>query len=253
MTSGVLEPLAVFASQSKSQRYIKAIRDLGDTWRSPAEIPLTGSEKDSAVLETNFDFVLRITNALGSKSTTVEMSTQERIPMPIRESSLFAEEPSMPTTPVSTTPPMQPDSARDYRIFADYGTDFIWRDPDDLRPELEEGDCMLEAEEVLSSFPSSVFELYDAWVDTYTNNFRERREKTQNYGASTFATVSEEVAWNVAGFLLAWRITRSPEVGRMEFGVGGSKYYLKKRKETSVTLEFLQDQIDILAKGEPEA
>lgn len=59
---------------------------------------------------------------------------------------------------------------------------------------------MLEAEEVLSAFPVSVLELYDAWVDTYTNNFRERRDKSQNYLATIFPSASEEVALTWLGF-----------------------------------------------------
>ncbi|KAJ5092118.1 hypothetical protein NUU61_006988 [Penicillium alfredii] len=121
------------------------------------------------------------------------------------------------TTSLSQKPSTPPEP-RHYRIFADYSTDFIWRDFNDLR--FGEGDCVLEAEEVLSSFPPSVLQLYDAWVDTYNENFRERREKSQTYRATTFESVSEEVAWNVAGFLLAWRIAMAP-----------------------------QDQVDLLAKG----
>jgi hypothetical protein len=37
------------------------------------------------------------------------------------------------------------------------------------------------------------------------------------------------------------------------FSAGYSKYFLEKGKETSVTLKFLQDQVDMLAKGTPEA
>lgn len=111
---------------------------------------------------------------------------------------------------------------------------------------------MLDAEEMLSSFPSSLLELYDAWVETYTHYFRERREETQNYNATTFSSASEEVAWNVAGFLLAWRITLAPQVGRIEFSASGSKYLLEKGKETGVTLKFLQDQVDVLTEGRPK-
>jgi hypothetical protein len=240
MASGLLKPLAVFCSQSQFQQYIKSIRNLGDAWRSLAEKPLPESDKNCTLVETNFDFVLKITNALEeqrqSKPTIVEMSTSE---------------PPMSTTSLSTNTSTSTEPPRHYRIFADYGTDFIWRDPDDLRP--EEGDCMLEADEVLSAFPLSVLELYDAWVDTYTDNFNERRDKSQNYHATIFQTASEEVAWNVAGFLLAWRIAMAPQVGRIEFSASCSKYFLEKGKETSVTLTFLQDQVDILAKGKPVA
>lgn len=112
---------------------------------------------------------------------------------------------------------------------------------------------MLEAQEVLSSFPSPVLQLYDTWVDTYTDNFKERCDKSHNYHATIFPTVSEEVAWNVAGFLLAWRITMAPQVGRIEFSASRVNYVLEKGKETDVTLTFLRDQVGILAKGKPVA
>ena len=108
MTSGLLKPLVVFCSQSQSQRYIKTIMNLGDAWRSLSEQPLLESEKDSVLVETNFDFVLRITNALEeqpqSKPTMVEMLTHESSP---------------PDTSLSTELSASSDPPRHYRIFAD--------------------------------------------------------------------------------------------------------------------------------------
>ncbi|KAJ6024733.1 hypothetical protein N7540_005530 [Penicillium herquei] len=230
MASGILRPLAVFCSQSQSQRYIKSIRNLGDAWRTLAEKPLPEGDKNSVLVETTFDLVLKITNGLEeqrkSNPTIIEMSTSE---------------PSSSTSPNKQSVPEG--VPRHYRIFADYGTDFLWRDPDDVTS--EEGDTVR-----LTRFISpSVLELYDAWVDTYTEYFKERREETGNYHLSIFPTPSEEVAWNVAGFLLAWRMIMAPEVGKIEFSAGNSKYSLVEGEETRVTLAFLQDQMDILAKG----
>lgn len=232
MASGLLKPLVVFCSQSQSQRYIKSVRNLGDAWRSLAEQPLPDCDKNSTLIETNFDLILKITNGLQEQRqlnpTVVEISTYEPAPMSTNQ----------------TAPTGNP---RHYRIFADYGTDFIWRDPDDVTP--EEGDTVVDPEELLASLPPSVLESYDAWVNTYTEKFQERHEKSGNYYITTFSTGTEEVAWNVAGFLLAWRIVMVPEVGRLEFTAGSSKYLLEKGKETSVTLAFLQEQVEILAKG----
>lgn len=242
MVSSLLKPLAVFCSQSQSQRYIKAARNLGDAWRSLAEKPLSKSEENFVLVETNFDFILKITNILKeqrqSESTIVEMSAHE----PSTSEFSVSSEPSLHVSTKSSASSLSTgisptESPRHYRIFADYGTDFIWREFDDLRT--GKGDCMLEAEEVLTTFPPSVLELYNAWVDTYTDNFTERRDKTQNYHADVFLTASEEVAWNVAGFLLAWRITLAPQVGSIEYSVGCEKYLLEKGMESSVTLQFL--------------
>lgn len=233
----------------------KTARNLGDAWCGLAEKPLSKSDEDYALVETSFDLILKITNILDeqrqSELTTVEMSIHEASPCLLTASSESFPSAKSSAASLSTGSSPSTERPRHYRIFADYGTDFIWRDPDDLRP--EEGDCMLEAEETLSALPSSVLEFYNAWVDTYTDNFKERRDETQNYYADVFPSVSEEVAWNVAGFLLAWRITLAGQVGRIEFSAGCSKYLLEKGKETSVTFQFLQDQVDILAKGKPVA
>lgn len=238
MTSGLLKPLAVFCSQSQSQRYIKTIRNLGDAWRTLADQPTTESDQNSTVVETNFDFTFKITNGLEqeckSEPTIVEMMSTHQPPL----SNVLP--PTEPSTPMG--------SVRHYRIFADYGTDFIWRRLDDIN---RDEDSYVESEDVLSVFPPSVPELYDAWVDTYTDNFKRRCEETQNYTANVFLTLSEEVAWNVAGYLLAWRITIAPQIGSVEYWVGHSKYLLELGKETSVTLEFLKDQVDLLAREDP--
>ena len=227
----------MFASQPQSQRYIKSTRNLGDSWQSLAKSPLIESDANFAVVETQFDFILKIANPLEppleekglSKRPIVQMSAGENL------------------YPSSAEQIASENHPRLYRIFADYGTDFLWRDPDDVRP--EEGDTVLDPEEVLASYPPSVLELYDYWVDTYTENFKTRLEETGDYNADLFLTVSEAVAWNVAGFLLAWRISMAPDVGGVEYEVGSSSYVLKKGEETSVTLKFLQDQADILEKG----
>ncbi|KAJ9241651.1 hypothetical protein DTO169E5_3395 [Paecilomyces variotii] len=229
MAPNILKPLAVFCSQSQSQRYIKKIRNLGDAWRTLSEEAAAESDRNSAVIETQFDFTMKIANAVAeSESILVEMTTSE--------------------APSSLESPAQIKSVRHYRIFADYGTDFIWRSLDDIT---HDEDSHLESEEVLSSFPSSVLDLYDAWVQQYTDNFKKRCEDTQDYSANVFSTVSEEVAWNVAGYLLAWRIAIAPQIGSVEFSAGHSKYLLERGKETSVTIEFLKDQVKLLADREP--
>ncbi|KAJ5785402.1 uncharacterized protein N7503_010614 [Penicillium pulvis] len=221
MASGLLKPLAVFCSQSQSQHYIESVRNIGNTRRSLTEQPLLDCNKNSTLIETSFDLVLKMSNGLEEQRqlnpTIVEITTSEPATISANQS----------------TPTQNP---RHNRIFADYGTDFIWRDPGDVTP--EEGDTVVDPEELLTSSPPSVLEYYDAWVNTYTENFLKRRDEAGHYHITTFATGSEEVTWNVAGFLLAWRIVMVPEVGRLEFTAGSSKYLLEKGKETSTTLQF---------------
>lgn len=73
----------------------------------------------------------------------------------------------------------------------------------------------------------------------------------EDYTANVFLSASEEVAWNVAGYLLAWRIVIFPQIGRIQYSDGHSKYLLEKGNETSVAAQFLKDQVELLTKGEP--
>jgi hypothetical protein len=79
MSFGRLKPRAISQSQLQSQRYIKSIRSLGDVWGSFAEQSLSESSRNSALVETKFDLVSRLANALEEqrqlKPTIVEMPT----------------------------------------------------------------------------------------------------------------------------------------------------------------------------------
>ncbi|KAJ5179853.1 hypothetical protein N7492_003063 [Penicillium capsulatum] len=103
MWPDLLKPLAALCSQPQSQRYITSIRNLGNAWRSLTEPPLSESDQASAIVETNFDFILKVSNRLAdncqSNTTIVDMSTTSRM----------------------TEPPEPTQSPRHYRIFADYG------------------------------------------------------------------------------------------------------------------------------------
>ena len=143
-----------------------------------------------------------------------------------------------------TTPP------RHFRIFADYGTDFIWLNYND--PIYDGESSYIELEDALSGLPHEVFDNYDAWVEIYTANFKKRCDDPGDYSVHVFPTVAEEVAWNVTGFLLAWLIALAPHVGSVELAVGRDKYLLKKGDDTEneVTYKFLENQAEFLAKKE---
>ncbi|KAJ6140157.1 hypothetical protein N7471_006643 [Penicillium samsonianum] len=221
MTSKLLKPLAVFSRQSQSQQYIKSIKNLGDAWRTLSEEPCISSER-MTVIQTTFDFILKITTE--HDDLTVETTTIET--------------PSPKSGP-STTP-------RHYRIFPEYGTDFLWRAVEDIRED-EQG--YTESEEELVSFPPCVRELYDVWVDQWSDNWKKRCEDTQDYYADVFSDRIEQVAWNVAGYMLAWRILLGPGVGSIEYTAGSTDYLLERGNEVAVTERFLGDQIGLLAKG----
>jgi hypothetical protein len=152
---------------------------------------------------------------------------------------------SMEVSSLQTTS-REEQSTRNYRIFTDYGTDFIW-----LKNDADESNY-IEAADAQSNLPKEVFENYSAWVEAYTVSFKERCEDPGDYSAHVFLTATKEVSWSVAGYFLAWRIAMAPQVGSVEFAVGDGKYLLRKGKdvENDVTYSFLEDQAMLLARGE---
>ncbi|KAL2695190.1 hypothetical protein AAEP93_003943 [Penicillium crustosum] len=158
------------------------------------------------VIETTFDFILKLTTEFDD--LVVEMTTIE--------------------TPSPKLEPSYP--LQHYRIFPEYGTDFLWRAEGDIGDD-QQG--YTESEEELSSYPSSVLEVYYAW----------------DYHAPVFAGRIEQVAWNVAGYMLAWRIVLSPGVGSIEYTPGFTDYLLQRGKESTVMEGFLRDQIELFAIG----
>ena len=135
----MLKPLEVFSSQSKSQKYIKNIKNLGDAWRTLAEEP-TDINQNTTVIEITFDFILEITKETEPKCDpgpiSIEMRTLNEAPL---------------STATSSTVVGKGESVRHYRIFSDYGKEFIWRSLDDIRPG---EDSHVESEEVLLIIPS---------------------------------------------------------------------------------------------------
>lgn len=235
MPADILKPLATFCSQSIAQRYIKTVRNLGDAWRTLAEQPSLPEHGDSAVIETTFGMNLTI-----KKDFNKRQDFFAKLDIPVDETA---------SEDVQSTHDTTSSGPRHFQIFTDYGTDFIWLNDND--PTYNGESSHIELEDALSGLPKEVVDNYDAWVETYTTNFKERCDKPGDYAAHVFPAVAEEVGWNVAGFLLAWRIALAPHVGSVEFGVGREKYVLKKGEGVEdVIYSFLEDQARFLKKGE---
>ena len=242
--AGILKPLAVFCSQSQSQRYIKTVRNLGDSWRTLADDTHSrpAADEDDTIIEATFDLITKIKSGANKQSFFVAIDVPSTTEKP-------HEAPATTEGHSSGESPDDAQTLRHYRIFADYGTDFIWLNTND--PEYAPENTYVEAQDVLASSPQEVFQNYDAWVETYSQNFKTRCEETQNYSANVFVTATEQVAWQVAGYLLAWRIAKSSKVGSVEYSPAKEKYLLELGKESEITKQFLEDQAALLLKGEP--
>lgn len=77
-----------------------------------------------------------------------------------------------------------------------------------------------------------------------------RVEDTGDEEASVFATVEEEVAWNIAGYLLAWRLTFAPEIGSAQYyGLGNSRSFVVGENQLPSTVGFLKAGAGVLESG----
>jgi hypothetical protein len=81
----------------------------------------------------------------------------------------------------------EPERPKQYRIWADFTTNFLWHASDDEY--VESADLLQSA-----SYPPSLLELYDAWVATYNDNFDIRLNQIGDFKASIFVTAAEHVA-----------------------------------------------------------
>lgn len=240
MPSEILKPLAIFCAQAESQRYIKNVRNLGDSWRTLTEESVVqDSDPDTASITTTFDLVLRINNH----------ATIDQLRIALEVPSLEAT--TTPITTIKDKKVLQP--RRHYRIFVDYGTDFIWLNNSHPEHPEDPGDpSYIDSTEALAPLPQEVLDNYDAWVNTYSENFRRRCDEPGDYSVHVFVDAIEEVSWNVAGYLLAWRIALAPEIGSVEYKVSSGKYIITTDDDVlnDVTSSFVKDQNIILAKGQ---
>ncbi|KAJ5153424.1 uncharacterized protein N7482_009902 [Penicillium canariense] len=188
-------------------------------------IDVTSSAHSLTVIETTFDMTLQIMHGC-DEPTTVAMTTCEY--------------------PPSTSSKWPEERLRYYRIDAGVGSGFISEIKDCA---LDHGEGGLDSVDILSSFPPRVLENYLIWMETWSENWQENHDQTGDYWGSIFRTAEEEVAWNVTGYLLAWRIAMCPEAGVVEYSTRQSQYLLEPGAELSVTIQFLKEQLHVLEMG----
>ncbi|KAJ5459650.1 uncharacterized protein N7458_001202 [Penicillium daleae] len=226
MTSDILKPLAAFCRDPRSQEYISTVKNISASGNSFGTTLSTSSSDGLIVIETTFDMALQIIHG-PDEPTSVAMSTY-RSPVPDTSSKLPKE------------------LLRCYEIGPEYGTDFISEKP----TYASHVGADLDSITVLSSYPSCVRENYLKWVKTWEKKWQLRRGNTREFRSSVFFSAEEEVSWNVAGYLLAWRIAMAPDVGLVEYSTSRSQYILQTGKETSITMQFLKEQLYLLEKGD---
>ena len=234
MSSDILRPLAAFRDQQKTQRYVKAVRNLDEAVDIRSKQQRSADTDDRTIsIETAFDLDLKI------KSHSSEQGFSVSLELPSLGKGAQA-------TAAGTETTSPPEAPRYYTVHAEYGTDFLWYDANHPR----HGKVFVEdISDELSSFPRAVPKNYKTWVTTYNTNFKASCYDSRYSSPSVFFTTAEDVAWNVAGFLLAWRIALAPHVGSVTYLSDCKEYLLEKGNATDVTLRFLADQAAVLEKG----
>jgi hypothetical protein len=225
MRSDILAPLATFCGDRRFRDSVLNMKNLSDSGNSFGEIVSTSSDHSLTVIETRFDLTLQVMHG-PDEPTTVAMTTCTS-----RE------------TPRSQK--VHDELLQSYKIRPEYGTTFISEtipcSPDFVGSELD-------SVEILSAYPPAVMEYYMMWVAEYNEAWRDRGKQSVNICENVFFSAEEEVSWNVAGYLLAWRVAMAPEVGSVEYSTRQSWYILKTGNETDITIQFLKEQLYLLEK-----
>jgi hypothetical protein len=225
MRSDILAPLAAFCDRG-FRDYVFDMKNLSDSGNSFGEIVSTSSGHSLTVIETRFDLTLQVIHG-PNEPTTVAMTTC-----------------TSPEPPRSQKP--HDELLQSYKIRPEYGTTFI-SELLPCAPDLVGGD--LDSIEILSAYPPCVMEYYMMWVAEYNKGWRGRCKPSGRICENVFFSAEEEVSWNVAGYLLAWRIAMAPEVRSVEYSTRQSRYILKTGNETDITIQFLKEQLYLLEKG----
>ncbi|KAJ5669817.1 hypothetical protein N7462_010887 [Penicillium macrosclerotiorum] len=216
-----LGPLKEFCQWPETRKYVKYAH-VGDAWRTLNEQPVPDSQKDVKVVETTFDLIFKISTSSGDESVQI----------------------SKPTAPL-------PEGRKRHLIIRpEIGTDFLWRHINDLSED-EEPVTIMDLEDLTPPVPGQLAQCYAEWVDIWTEKYTLQLNKTGDHYGHTFTSPREEAAWNVTGFLLAWRIVRHCPAGSSityEYKAGGPQFKLEEGSESSIASRFLKDQAAILAK-----
>lgn len=226
MTSNILAPLAAFCRDPRFKDYVFDIKNLSDLGNSFGAILLTSSDNSLTVIETTFDMTLQVMHG-PDEPTTVAITTYQS-----------------PETPTLCKLPEE--LLRSYKIRPEYGTDFISEKISCAPHSIGE---VHDSIEILSSYPPSVLEHYMMWVMEYNESWQEKCDETVNISENVFFSAEEEVSWNVAGYLLAWRIAMAPDARLVEYSTRQFQYILQTGNETSITMQFLKEQLYLLEKG----
>ena len=127
-------------------------------------------------------------------------------------------------------------------LWADWGTNFLWHNTE-LPHSPGECDYIVHDEEIECWFPT-LQSSYFKWVTTYNEAF-EKQELDLGHSDVLFPDVSDEIAWETEGFLLACRLVLQDSVESVQYELDSThKYQITKLSMVIEFREFLKHTDD---------
>ncbi|KAH8705853.1 hypothetical protein BGW36DRAFT_354245 [Talaromyces proteolyticus] len=180
MSSNIPRPLAIFYTQTQSQKYIKPVLNLEDAWRSIVE--KLGDEQDTTFIRTTFDVDINIQDS-ASEGTSLLLLKQNhsrqhyKIEIPISQH----------------LPPHSLLIIFEFLLIT--GLIFFGSTP--RIQTIHKTIRMSKQKKHFSLFQTEVFENYDTWVDTYTSNFQSDA-RTPEITPLTFSSMQQKTLHGIS-------------------------------------------------------
>lgn len=185
ITFNILAPLAAFCRDFKFRDYVFDMKNLSDLGNSFGAIVSTSSSHSLTVIETRFDLILQVMHGPDEPTTVVITTCQSQEPPRSQK--------------------VHDELLLSYKLRPKYGTAFI----SDCAPDF--AGSGFDSIKNLSANPLCIMEYYMLWVAEYNESGRDRCDRSGKTSENPFFSAEEEVSWNVAGYLLAWRVAMAPE------------------------------------------
>ncbi|KAI1244878.1 hypothetical protein MGN70_014755 [Eutypa lata] len=144
------------------------------------------------------------------------------------------------TSPVSTSDQDTSTPRYKYRIFPDFGTDFLWYDTSWPGNPVDE--YPVDCEELPEHYGDSWYTTYDSWVEKYTQAFR-KQEADLGSGKHPFPDMEERKAWVLEGLLLATWLCLQSDVLSVQYSPDSKKIVLE-RHSIGTTLKLFLEELD---------
>ncbi|KAI1341684.1 hypothetical protein F5Y15DRAFT_344502 [Xylariaceae sp. FL0016] len=134
-----------------------------------------------------------------------------------------------------------------YRIFPDWGTEFVWWDSSWPGNHGEMG--LVDQDDIEERYTGgkAFYKAFEAWEDTYNRQFEAQECHLSSQGI-LWPDKEEERPWIIEGFLLAAWLALQADVHSIEYGPHIEEVILEKETLAATTLSFMSNIEEVLGK-----